>query len=59
MYNKSWLVWIIRNTLGSIKWKCWNVTNFGRFGAEHIPREITKISENKNIIIIEYKHTIQ
>ena len=38
-----------------------NVTYFGSFGVEHIPKEIKKFIGNKNVIkiFIEYKHTIQ
>ena len=36
-----------------------NVTYFDSFGVEHIPKEIRKFLGNKNIINIEYKHTIQ
>ena len=28
------------------------------FGVEHIPKEIKKFIRNKNIILIEYNHTI-
>ena len=38
-----------------------NVTYFDSFGAEHIPKEIIKLTGNKNIKtkFLEYKHMIQ
>ena len=35
--------------------KCWNVTYFDSFGVEHIPKEIRKFIENKNIITNIYR----
>ena len=32
-----------------------NITHFGNFGVEHIPKEIGKIIENKNIITNIYR----
>ena len=42
IYNKSWWVWINRDTLDCFVCKCQNVMYFDSFGVEHIPREIKK-----------------
>ena len=37
-----------------------NVTNFDRFGVEHIPKEIKKIIDKSTTgIFLEYKHMIK
>ena len=36
-----------------------SVTYFDSFGVKHIPKEIEKFIDNKNIIFLGYKHMIQ
>ena len=36
-----------------------SVTYFDSFGVKHIPEEIEKFIDNKNIIFLGYKHMIQ
>ena len=62
--NKPWWVWINRNSLGSFVCEYNNMIYFNNFGVEHIPKEIKKITENKNTTTnieyeyVEYKHVI-
>ena len=55
LYNKSWLVWINRNSLDSIIWEGWECKHSDSFGVEHIPKEIKKFIENKNITTNIYR----
>ena len=52
--------WIALNLNGNNGSAFYDATYFESFGVEHIPKEIKKFIENKNIITsIEYKHTIR
>ena len=50
IYNKSWWIWINRNSLDYFLCACWKCNIIDSFGAEHIPKEIRKFIRNKNII---------
>ena len=53
--NKSWWVWVNRNSLDSFVCECNLKVYFNSFWVEHIPKEIKKFIGNKSTIINIYR----